>query len=396
MIKTMQDIRTKKVKVSVNYIYPKKEEDIAVNYILPIVLDITTRKYKNSKDVVKAMYNLYDASIYITRDEIDNLSIISYNLEMINPRFLNESESLFEEALEMLKDLIYTPYISNEKFMLKKVQELETMRIDFSDNEVLAEYRINKMMNKGNIRGMQSTDKIEELGDLKLEELLEYQGRVIRDGQTIVQLIGNVDPYMQDLVKEKIKLTDNVYKLGIKQRKKQKPQIVHDKFKSKQSVAKIGLEFEDSDSSKNEVYKICNFILGALITSRMFRIIREKYNLAYTVTSSIDVALGNQIVATIVSESKDREKALRIFNTILEKEVTYKEFYIAKTKYLSIIKELLDAPESMAYYQIYDTLRNQEITMEERLAIDTKITLQDVKKEYNKLKITSMYIYGGK
>lgn len=395
MIKVFKDDRTKTVSVVVNYVYPKKEEDIPANYMLPEILSKTTMKHKNLKEITKQLYKLYDTTLDVDTSEIGDLTIVSYTLQMINPKYLNETKELFYEGLELLSNLIYEPYISEENFLLRKLQELKNIDIFYAE-ENMADIIICQMLNLYSVIGMTVVDKIMELSELTLAQLLEYHNRIINDGQTIVQIIGNVEDYMVESVKEKISLTDSKFKYNYKLMVPLPLNVEKDVFSGTSTILKFGLEFSEAKESEKDVYKICNYILGEITSSRMFRVIREKYNLAYNVYSIMDIYKSSQIVGSVIIEYKNTNKTIKLFKELLKQEVTKEEFEVAKKLLMSALKLNLDNEEIVASYDLYSTLAGTNETAFERLKKLEYITYEDVKRAYKKLRLTSIFIYGGK
>lgn len=394
MILEVKDNRIKTVNITVSYLIEKLEEDIVPNYMLPVVLSQTTNINKTVKEVLSQKYKLYNASITVDRGEIENLSIISYSLDVVNPKFINEDFSIFEEAVKMLSDLIYTPYISDVSFNAKKIQELESMKLDIEDEYLICEYNINRILNSGSIRGIQILDKIEDIPMLNKKDIYRYHNKLITKGKSIITICGNYNTYMKNIVKKYI--VDNDKKIYIEYPKytSKKTRIEKDIEKCVQAKITFGINFKEKDIKNRDIYRLCNIILGECITSKMYRIIREKYNLSYITSSKFNI-YSNQIIAKIDPMYENIEFTINIFNQIMNSSVTVDELERAKIILINNLQDAYDISDYILDNEIFNIITGEKDTIKSRINKVKNVTLKDIQKQYSNMRLDAIYIYGG-
>ncbi len=102
-----------------------------------------------------------------------------------------------------------------------------------------------------------------------------------------------------------------------------------------------------------EVLDLLNFILGGSSNSRLFRVLREQYGIAYDTRSLINhyTDTSNLLLYCGLSNKHDKERALNIINQTLERftqTLTEAEFALSKESFLARFLMGFERPEQAA------------------------------------------------
>src|SRR5690625_6799823 len=84
--------------------------------LLPYVLQQGTNKLPSEKQLQKKLDMLYGATFSIDGVKKGNNHIISFRLEFANERFIQDEAKIMDEALQLLKDIIFDPHTEGQSF----------------------------------------------------------------------------------------------------------------------------------------------------------------------------------------------------------------------------------------------------------------------------------------
>jgi len=225
------------------------------------------------------------------------------------------------------------------------------------------------------------------------KSLYEYYESVLKSDLIDIFVIGDVD-------KEQIKslIKDN---FNIRTLKKESTThfLQNNKFKSRfhtikeqkkleQSTLLLGYKIETmTEREKLYVSYIYSYILGGSPDSKLFKNVREKNSLCYSIHSSI-YGISDLMVIKAGINAKDSVKAIRLIKEQVKKmqkgEFDVEEMNKAKTTYLASLKGLEDSPASIVNIYVskeylgYDLVSDrkdkiQTIAKDEVIALAKKI-----------------------
>src|SRR5690625_2095647 len=110
-------IPTKKYKtihIVVKFKEMLQRETITKRALLPYLLQKGTKQYPTERSLQAKLDELYGASLSIDGGKKGDDHILSFRLEVANDRFIADENSLIEEALAFLKDVIFQSKIMDK------------------------------------------------------------------------------------------------------------------------------------------------------------------------------------------------------------------------------------------------------------------------------------------
>ena len=384
-----------------------KKEEITKRNFLADMLTYSSKKYPTKKDLATASQDLYAASVYSTCYRLGKYYNTDINLYFLNEKYTEEG--MAEKSIEFLKEVIFNPNVTNNKFDSTSFQIVKNnTRIQIESlKEDTRKYSMIKMlenMDKNSPYSYHGFGYIEDLENINEENLYEYYKKFIATCNIEIVIIGDIDfAKYEELIKANFKF--NTYK-----KKKNDPCIIHNKIRSRvktvieeddinQSKLTIGCKVHDlSDFERNYVLTIYNIILGGGSESLLFQSVREKNSLCYYVSSSSNKVDNLLIISSGIAKSNFK-KAL----TLIKKEMKnielgkFDEDMIerAKTRYISVLDEMYDYPNQIisAYYA--SVVLNFDFPEIRKEKIKT-VTKQDIINISKKIKMDTVYLLGGK
>lgn len=379
----------KSVNVRINFKRPIKKEEITIRNFLNDILLESSKKYPSRREIAIATENLYNLSCGISTVLSGN-----YIISMLNSLFLNEKYTepgALKQSIDFLMDILFHPNIKNNAFdqksfdMVYKAMEEEIMTANDNPNHYAA-LRMFEEMDSSLPASFVPEGYLEDLKNITPSNLYEYYKSMIRSDMIDIFVCGNIDPM------EVKQLFSDSFKVNTLKRKKGSHYVNHKKMRMRSKSVK---EQKDTKQSKlvigckvgkvnkqDRIYTgyIYNLLLGASPDSKLFREVREKNSLCYSVSShyqnlnsvltiraGIDKENYKKTVSLIKKQMKDLAQG-KFEDEDIEK---------AKVIYVSGCQGLFDSPGSInSTYISYVYLDADPV--EERIEKISKVTRDDI------------------
>lgn len=296
----------------------------------------------------------------------------------------------FEKCFEIYADMLINAEFEQSELDKERQVVIEEMkRCDDEPTEVLY-----KRVMDNYFSGLKYAH--DELGDERLietvsrEDLLEYKNKYYRAENCVISVVGNIDFEELDAMIEKYfschfdyesepnKVDFEPYKIKIAK--------AYDMVQRDDNQANVCIMIKSVSSVQSEKYisDLYSSILGNSQNSRLFKIIREKLGLVYTIYSYNEISpKAGELVIVFGTRPKNVKKAMiEIKKAILdfaEKGATEEELIRAKNWKKSCVSFGMETNSNLA--EINGTifnLYNKPFDKEERLKKTEMVTLQQV------------------
>lgn len=337
----------------------------------------------------------------------DNL-VIKFYMECVNEKYLNVSEEVFKEAIELLFDIIFNPVVEENGFKKEYVEsEKNTLRqliegkIDNKDQYALI--KATETMFNGYPYSIYKYGYVEDLDQMNGANIYNYYKSVLDTSKIDIFISGDVDVAKIDaFLQEKLSTLNERNSSIVKNLEKTKSEVLYEKeiMDLKQAKVVIGLKNVSNIENYKAIGSVYNTVLGGSSNSKLFRNVREKESLAYSI-GSMFLSPKKTIFIKGGIELEKIDKALDIIKIQLDDikngNVTDAELFDAK-KY--IVNSLLSINDSQAplidYYMSYVILEQEAKTIEEYIDDINKVDINDIKEFGNNLNMDTVYLLTAK
>lgn len=382
-----------------------KKENITKRNFLTDYLVMTSKKYKTRKALslkIQELYSLYVSS-YNTR--IGSYLVTRFNMSLLNPKYTEES--MLEESISLLHEIIFNPNVKNNKF------DSNIFKVIKNDLETEIETIKENPRTYANIKMLESMGDMpysyhgygykEDLEKINEKNLYEYYKEFLNKSDVDIYVIGDFDEnQIIDLVKEKLnfktlkKEKQDIYITHKKISKKRKTIIEESNFN--QSKLSIGCKINNlNDFERKYVINLYNMILGGGFNSKFMQEIREKKSLAYYINSSVNKADNLLIIQSGISYqnfSKVVSSVKNIMKRITKGEVSESELENVKVEYLSILEESYDNQDNIVENYIALDLLDLD-DYETRKEMVKKVRVEDIINVSRKVYMDTIYLLKG-
>ena len=330
-------IKNDKFKTNLISVFITRElnrQEVTKNALIPAILRRGTENLKTQEEINKQLENMYGANFNCGIEKTGDNHVIKFYIEALNDNFISDTESLVQNSINTLFDIVFNPFIIDNKFNSEYVdgeknnlKQIIDSKID--NKNLYSLIRCTEEMYKNKPYSLYKYGYIEDLEDINASNLYQYYIKVINESKIDIFISGDLDNNkIENIVKENSnikKLKDRDGKFIINSQDSENIDNKHvNKVEEKMDITQgklvIGLNINNiSKEDKNSMFDIVlyNTILGDSANSKLFQNVREKAHLAYT-TRSTYIRPKNIIFVRAGIEIDNYQKALDIIKEQLE------------------------------------------------------------------------------
>lgn len=371
---------------------------------VPYVLARGTQNHPDRKCINKYMKDLYGATYSCGVRKYGFDQILNFSMSIVDDRYVNSSDSLFNHAINFLYELIYEPLQENGAFRQDYiVQERDNLKQQIlsiiNDKEEYAQFRLNELMNPGEPYTRCVFGDINEIDSINGNTLLNVYNETVFEKPIDIFVVGNVElQYVADSLCKKFNFTTR------------KPHIYHNvknvypqklnEFKEIANVkqGKLNIGYRTNIKPLSEDYfKLCMFneIFGGGLNSKLFVNVREKASLCYSVYSSINKFTQQMFVATGIDTS-NKQKAYDLINLQLDAirkgDISDFEMDAAKKEYKTRLRAVTDSAAGAVNFYYSNIIAAGKFVSPEKYNQNTsKVTKDDIIKTAKQIQEDSLF-----
>ena len=315
---------------------------------------------------------------------------------------------LFEDwksGLEINKELALFPRLEQKHIEKERDVILEEMKRYEDEPAAKVGEAFHQMLYPQTKLGMRIIGEEKSLKDADATTLHTYHDEWYQPERIVVVLAGKINKYQVSSIKYQVEDWFG----GIKNRKTEEIERVVEKQESpevkiitkpdaQQAHITLGVRTISRNNPDRYAWSIFNLLFGVSFTSRLFKEIREKKGLCYTIRSSSDTYedVGNWSIYAGVATEKVTEAVkgiMKELTKVVEKGVTEEEVGVAIKRMKTMIAFRAEDPEFMnewygrqeVYHQPIMTLADYTKRMEAvtKQEIDTMIQKYIIQKTLN-------------
>lgn len=405
---TFHKIETNKFKTNLFAIFltlPLTRENVTKNALLTAILRRGTASFPSQEQISKTLEEMYGAGFDCGIEKTGDYHTIKFYLEAIEDQYLPQKEELTKQAIKLLLEIAFHPYVENGAFKEEYVkQEKENLKqiiegkIDNKGSYALE--RCIEEMYKNKPYGLYKYGYIEDLEQINSAELYQYYLEVLQTCKIDIFASGEIEANIEKTIKE----DENIQKLkernielqpeGKNEIKKQ-PNQVTDSMEVTQGKLVLGLDI-DLDKKENLSYitMVYNTILGVGANSKLFQNVREKASLAYTCGSNY-IKRKQIILIRAGIEIQNYEKAVDIIQKQLEEmkqgKFSEEDIQSAKNLIYATINNIEEEQDTEISYYFGQELAQNNVTVQEYKQKVEEVSKEQIIEIANAVKINTIY-----
>ena len=405
-VHVIQTNRFKTVSVQVNFYRKIQKEEITKRILLSGLLASTTKAYPKERFMSMKRQELYAAGFGCVSITNINEAVLRFQTDFLNEKYTEQG--MLKETLDFFISMIMKPNVTDgkfdeEQFHLVKKRIKKNILQSQEDNRYVAQRRLLEIMCPDRSLAYSPRGTIEDLDCIKNEELYQYYLDVLQKDSIDIYVCGEVDPdQIKDYFLEnlKIKTTKKPFlfePLYMKNMRKRSRTVVEKKY-AEQSNLVVGFKIDQlTPFERDYVAPVFSQILGGSSNSKLFRIIREKHSLCYTIHSGI---YGFEHIMLIQAgiDARNFKKTVEYIKKVWREMERGKFDEQDVQNYIQLyyysLDEVYDSPNSLI--QMYGShVRRHTDMIDERKENIQRVTKDMVVKLARKIHLDTVYLLEG-
>lgn len=383
-------------------------EHLAAQNVLTSLMGHTSAKYNTFTSFNAKVESLYGADFETGIATIGEKVRIRFSVEIPDDRFSLDGNSIAEESVDFLVDIIKNPHCENDEFDKTATERevrftLENIEAEKNDKRSYAVSRLRQLMCQGEPYGIDREKLEEDVKNLDGKKLYDAYVDMLKSSTIVITACGGLSEEMLEA-----KFTELVN--SIAERNPQKIETVFIKeaeniryFKDKMDVnqAKLVIGLRSGMENENDDYfafRVMTDIFGGGPYSRLFLNVREKMSLCYYCGARLLREKGIIFIQSGIEE-ENYEKALsEIFNQIdvmKNGEFTDEDFDSSIKALADAFKGVEDSPVAVCTFYSSQVFDNEIVSGKEYAEKICAVTREQVTECAKRVSIDSVYLLAG-
>ena len=406
-LRCCRDDRFKQSVLSLQFLRPMCREEAALNALLPAVLLRGCKSAPDMRAITLKLDDLYGAAVGALVRRIGDIHCTGLSCGFIDDRFTLDGDKLLQPMLEFLSDLLLDPLTCNDSFREDYVQTekqnlvwaIEAQRNDkrsYATNQML------RIMCKEDSYGIPRLGTIADVEAITPQRLYAHYRKVLATSPIHIFYVGSAEPetvaqtlrpILRPLAQEKITLPAQTGFAPVAYSEQEEILDV--------AQGKLCMGYCTPIHLRHPQYaaiQVCNTILGAGMTSKLFMQVREKMSLCYDIGSGFHGSKGIMTVAAgIEFEKKDivQQQIVHQLQEIREGNITAQELTAAKEALLSSLRATHDSPGAIESYHASAAVSGIGMTPAVFMERIEAVTAEDVSAAAKTLQLCTVYFLKG-
>ena len=402
---TLHNINTEKFKTNLCAVFltfPLEYQNATKDTLIALMLKRGSKNLKTREEITSKLAELYGAELDSGIEKSGDNHVLKFYLESLNEEYLPIKEDLLKQSISVLLDIVFNPNINNNEFNKEYLEQeknnLEQIINSKIDNKAM--YALNRTieeMYKGKPYGIYKYGYVEQLKEITAQNLYEYYKKLIDTCKIDIFVSGNninvEDLKDNPIIKELKERKSNYVKQGLGSNEN-KEKVVEEKMDISQGKLIIGMDLNLKEDNLKFGAQVYNTILGGSASSKLFKNVREKASLAYTVSSNY-MKLKSNIFIRAGIEIENYDKTLEIIKEQLkdmeESNFSEEDIMQAKRTILSSINNIEEEQDIELSYYYGQELSDKMMTIEEYKNNIEKVTREEINSVAKSLSINTIY-----
>ena len=407
---TFRKIDCTQFKTNIIAVYFRKElsrDDVTQNSLVPYVLKSGTKNYPTDMRLSKHLQELYGTKLGLSVSKVGENQVIGFKMSFVREEFLEEN--ILESVISILSEIIFSPVLEDGVFLRKYVD---------TEKEVLKESILAKINDKGHYAKEMCIEKmceeepygiveegyLEDLDEITPETLYQqYQNLlsyslvdiVVEGTMDFDRTVGLIQKYFSFPTERSFVLKNEVVAKTVETVKEYEETMDIEQ-------GKLVMGFRTNRSIRDDDYYallMYSVILGNGSFSKLFRVIREKYSLCYSIGTSLEKLKGIMFIQTGI-DSKNKAQVMRLIQEQMKememKNISEEETLQGKKLVINGFKSVKDSVMGLCDFYYFQTLHGNEKSIEEIIDSIQSVTVEEIAKVAHDIQLDTIFFLRGK
>jgi predicted Zn-dependent peptidase len=401
-LKIIPTTKFKTLVLNIGFKGPYKQKDITALYLLSKIMADSSKKYPKAELLARQQDYLYGTAIQTSSQLVGDLSLFSLTVSILDPKLISSKFKLLEKVIDLIVEIIYRPNIVNglfeqQLFETTKSNHMYRLKSLDNDKESVAAIKMKELVDDNHPYQQLSLGNLKDLTNITNQDLIKLYNELL-NREIEIYVLGDVSTNdIISTIEKKFKAKDINKKLktviALKQTKVKK--IVENK-KFNQSHLSYLLTTNTLVGDKDYYPMVMfNAIFGRTPLSKLFRVVREKNSLCYSISSSYQVNYGFINVGAGI-DAKNYKKAdslIRQQLTLMKQgSFTQEDINMNRNMLVTMIEHTYDQPVGLVNQLVTSDLIKADTIKQNYIDNLNKVTKAQIIKAAKKVEVKIEYL----
>lgn len=390
---------------SLSFVMPLGEK-ASLFALVPNVLTRSCKDYPDVTSVERKLALLYGAEIIVDVTKSGENQILKIEASCIDDRFSIGEESITNECLKLLFQMVFEPRLENGAFCSDDVESekrllAERLIAENSDKRTYAKNRCNEIMFENELYGIHRYGTVEDIEKITPESLYEAYKEMLSKSKMLVCVSGgnfsNVEELLEKYISDddrKAELNETLYVEECEDTKYVKEQEAVKQGKLVMGF-RLGMKGEDDDYASRRVMVD---LFGGSPHSKLFTVVREKMSLCYYCSAMMFRQKGVMLVQSGIesyNEEKAKEAILEQLEDIRRGNFTDDDIASSVKSLEDGFRSVSDSAESVANWFASQVCSDKYLYPEDFIEQFKKVTREDIIKAARAVTLDTVFMLEG-
>ena len=402
------DKRFKTAVLSVQLLRPMCREEAALNALLPAVLLRGSEDHRDLRDITLRLDELYGASVSALVRRVGDYQTTGLYCSFMEDKYALPGDQVLQPMMEFLGELLFRPILVDGGFHpgfveSEKKNLIATIEADLNDKRAYAAGQMLKLMCSADSFGIPRLGEKEQVAAIDPKSLYSHYQKILRESRMELFYVGSAPPetvtaLMKNLFgglsRDYVNLPDQTafHDGGSRGETVEQMDVAQGKL-----CMGLVTPITNRDPRFGAMH-LCNTVLDAGMTSKLFMNVREKLSLCYSVGSGYH---GSKGVVTISAgiDSKNmqiaKDEILRQLDACRNGDITDAELTAAKEAVYSSLRGTHDSPGAIEGYYSTVNLSGLALTPEAYMDAIRVVTREQVAEAAQTVQLHTTYFLKG-
>lgn len=406
-LRCFPDTRFKQGALSFQIIRPMRQEEAALNALIPTVLLRGTTKHPDLRTITLRLDELYGAAVGVTVRRVGDYQTTGLTCGFIEDKYALPGDRVLEPMIDFLRELLLEPVLEDGGFDRSFVESekknlISTIESELNDKRTYAMNQMLRAMCKADSYGVPRLGSVEDVEKIDSVSAYAHYRDILRTSRIDIFYVGSApaETVAQLLKPLFAEIDRNYIPLG--------PQTPFRDAGGEDLVetmdvsqGKLCLGYVTPITNRDPRFaamQVMNTIFGAGMTSKLFMNVREKLSLCYSIGSGYYGTKGLVTVSAgidFAKEQQTRSEIARQLDAIRNGDITEEELTSAKEALLSSLRSTHDSPGAIEGYYATAALSGMNMTPEQYMDAVRAVTAEQVAEAAKELRLHTTYFLKG-
>lgn len=383
-----------------------KSETVALNALLPSVLEQGCRKYPDYLTLQRKLENLYGSELSTDILKSGERHIIAFGLESAHDRFLGENGRLLKDTVSVLSAVVGDPLLNDGAFHKgyvnqEKNQLVKDIKALLNDKAAYAMERCLSEMCADEQFGIYKLGRIENYNNIDADMLYRHYRELLSESPIDLYVIGDLDEAeVLNTVTEAFTFPRNKSQVKLSpvdiNRSVNGVRTIEEEMTVNQAKMVLGYRtYTGFDDLLHCPLLVYSGVLGGFPHSKLFMKVREEASLAYYIHTRLEKHKGLMVIAAGINAA-DYEKAREIINyqleDMIEGRISTAELENTKRGLVNQLLSRQDSPTQLISFHLDGVVGSKIYTFEELIAGIEAVEINEIQEVAGRIMLDTAYL----